>query len=141
MSNPVGDADAVEAMAQTFRREAAKVEDSYQDSVSRLDRTLWIGNRATRTRQRVAGRRRMVLTQADELRSMARDLERHAGWIRQTIRELENLESRCRHWAAMNPPDPTTPNIDASSITEWPEYCSFNWRRLHRFLKTHGAQV
>lgn len=143
--NPIGDAASVEELARVYRSEAQHIERAYTDSLRHLQNTArnrwWEGNRANRTLHGHLGERRIVLGQANELRSMAQALDGHAGWIRETIRELEGLEQRVRAWAAQHPPNPETPGPDASWISYWPPYCSYEWRGIVRRLRSYGAHL
>ncbi len=139
MANPIGDPEAVDALARQFRREAERVEALHADSRRRLEATLWVGQRATRTKTRVDGRNGVINRQSEELRSLARSLEGHAAWMRETIRELQGLERRIRAWATANPPDPTTLTPDASLVTYWPPHCDFGWRALASRLRSSGV--
>jgi hypothetical protein len=143
--NPIGDADQVEDLARLYRREAQQVERTFNDSMRQLQRTIdsdaWAGRRASRVLHDVMGDRRVVATQVTELRSMARELDRHALWIRETIRELEGIEQSVRGWAAAHPPNPQVPGPDSSLITSWPAPWSYEWRALRRRLRSAGATV
>jgi len=138
MANPIGEPDAVESLARLYRREADRIESVSASAVQALADVEWVGRRATETRERVRARHNNISAQVAELRSMARSLEAHAQWMRSTIRELENLETRIRAWAAAHPPGADV-GPDASLIGAYPSYCSFAWRSLASRLRAAGA--
>lgn len=139
MAHPVGDAPAVEELARMYRYEANRVEELAVVAERRIRDTHWKGRRAARSEDeiRVTGRR--AREAADQLRRMAGDLDAHAGWVRETIAELEDLERRIRWWASTKPPDPSTPGPDASWIHHWPGRHQFEWQDLARRLWSAGA--
>lgn len=139
MSHPVGNASAVEELARTYRREAQRIEDLAGRVSHRSRRTHWVGKRAHRSRSLIERAGRDVGDAAQELRSMAKNLDAHARWVRDTIAELEDLERRIRWWASAHPPDPTTPGPDASWIGWWPGRHEFAWRDLASRLWSAGA--
>jgi hypothetical protein len=139
MTNPIGDPTAVDELARLYRREADRIDQAYDFAYRRLAEIEWVGKRATETRDRVEARRSTVWQQTQQLRSLAGRLESHAAWMHRTIRELEDLESRIRAWAAGHPPVPGSPGPDSSLIGTFPPYCSFEWRHLARRLRAAGA--
>lgn len=139
MAHPVGDAAAVEEFARVCRREANKVRDIQGLVEGRVNSTHWVGRRASRLKSDVRVQRGLVNESSDRLNQVARTLDAHAQWIRETIAELENLEYRIRSWAASHPPDPATPGPDASAIGRFPERHSFEWRALANRLWSQGA--
>ena len=139
MANPVGDPDAVQWLAGVYRDEARRIEEVSASAVSALADLEWVGRRATSTRERVRTRHDQVVAQVAELRSLARSLEAHAQWMRETIRELRDLEQRIREWASSHPPSPERVGPDSSLIGAYPPDCSFEWRRLASRLRAAGA--
>lgn len=137
--NPVGDAGAVAELADLFRREASGLGGLVGDALRHFESTEWVGRRSVLCGGQAARRAVVMERHRGELLSLASDLDAHAEWIRETIRELEGLERRIRVWADANPPMPEVPGPDASLITWWPSYCSFDWRVLARRLWAAGA--
>lgn len=139
MANPVGDPQAVQSLADLYRREAERIADVSASARQALADVEWLGRRATETRERVRVRHHDITAQVDELRSMARSLESHAEWMRATIQELQDLEGRIRNWASAHPPMAGAVGPDASLIAGFPPYCSTEWRSLARRLQAAGA--
>lgn len=139
MANPIGDPEAVEQLADLYHREARRIDEVSASAVSALADLEWVGRRATSTRERVRSRHSEITAQVAELRSLARSLEAHAGWMRATIRELRDLEQRIRQWASNNPPSPERVGPDSSLIGVYPPDCSFEWRQVAARLRAAGA--
>lgn len=139
MANPIGDPDAVQQLADLYHREAKRIDAVSASAVSALADVEWVGRRAAATRERVRTRHFEIVAQVAELRSLARSLEAHAHWMRTTIRELRELESRIRLWASNNPPSPERVGPDSSLIGVYPPDCSFEWRQVAGRLRAAGA--
>ncbi len=139
MANPVGDPEAVQRLADLYRREAKQIDGVSASAVQALADLEWVGRRATSTRYRARRRHGEVVAQVAELRSLARSLDAHAQWMRTTIEELRSLEQRIRHWASTHPPSPERVGPDSSLIGVYPPDCSFEWRRVASRLRSAGA--
>lgn len=139
MTNPIGDPEAVEDLARRFRDEASRIESGYSSSQARLDETIWVGTRATRTRDGFSDRQIRVTGLIEDLQAMATDLDGHAAWMRATIHELQQLEHHIRRWASAHPSVPGAPWPNASIIGQWPPQCDLSWRFLASRLRAAGA--
>ncbi len=137
MSNPIGDPVAVARLADQYRREAGRIDESFQHAWRHLNDIEWIGRRADTARGDMDVRRNEIAHYLSELRSMARQLDDHAQWMAETIRELTDLENRIRAWAAGRPAGLGVP--DASLVGVYPSHCSFEWRALAQRLRAAGA--
>ncbi len=139
MTNPIGDPDAVQRLADLYHREAKRIDGISASAVQALADLEWVGRRATLTRERVRSRHTEVTAQVAELRSLGRSLEAHAQWMRVTIRELRDLEQRIRTWASSHPPAPDRVGPDSSLIGAYPPDCSLEWRAVAARLRSAGA--
>lgn len=139
MSNPVGDPVAVSRLADQYRREASRIDEAFRHAFRHLNDVDWVGNRADMARQEMDTQRTRITGHLSELRSMARQLDDHAQWMTETIRELTELENRIRSWAAGRPAGSGPP--DASMIGAFPAHCSLEWRELAARLRAAGAPV
>lgn len=137
MANPIGDPAAVSRLAAQYRQEAARIDESFQHAWRQLNDIDWIGNRANLASQEMDSQRTQVTHQVGELRAMARQLDAHAQWMTNTIRELSDLEQRIRAWAAGRPAGSGAP--DASLIGHYPPYCSLEWREVAATLRAAGV--
>ncbi len=139
MSNPIGDPVAVARLADQYRREAGRIDQAFQHAWRHLNDIEWIGRRADMARGDMDVRRSEITHYLAELRSMARQLDDHAQWMAETIRELTDLENRVRGWAAGRPAGVGAP--DASLIGAFPPHCSFEWRALAQRLRAAGVAL
>ncbi len=137
MSNPIGDPVAVSQLADQYRREAGRIDEAFHHAWRHLNDIEWIGRRADTARTDMDVRRNEVTHYLSELRAMARQLDDHAQWMTETIRELTDLENRIRSWAAGRPAGSGSP--DAALIGTYPSYCSLEWRDLAHRLRAAGA--
>lgn len=137
MSNPIGDPAAVSRLADQYRREAGRIDEAFYHAWRHLNDIEWIGRRADTARTDMDARRDEIAHYLSELRAMARQLDDHARWMTETIRELTDLENRIRAWAAGRPAGTGSP--DAALIGAYPPFCSLEWRDLAHRLRAAGA--
>ena len=104
--NPLGDADAIDAVAAQCDRSADWLEDIGRRWTARLEHARWQCAKADRHREIARSRERDARHHADEFRHLARDLRGHAHWIRDRTRQLEAIERRIRGWFHLNTPEP-----------------------------------
>jgi hypothetical protein len=100
----LGDAGAVEWLASRCDRDADHLDDIGRRWQTRLDAARWTCAKADRYRDMMRGHNADAHRHASDLRQLASDLRRQAQWIRDTTRELTNLENSVRSWFAHHLP-------------------------------------
>lgn len=142
--NPLGDADAVDALAGRCDRSAEWLEDIGRRWAARLERAQWQCAKADRQREIARSRARDARRHAEDLRHLARDLRGHARWIRDRTRQLDGFERRIRDWFDRN-----TPDIDSGPAPweSWGIRPSFpgrgepGWQDMFDKLRRYGADL
>lgn len=96
MWSPLGDPDAIEALAGVFDRRAHHLGEIGHRVKHRADTASWACAKADRFRHQMAERQRRAEQLAGELRNLANELRRIAARVRAQIEMIAGLERQAR---------------------------------------------